>query len=731
MSSAAGTSGSKLRAITGGQEGLGTGRSLHVFVVDDQRTNRRLVSKLASGLRSGVEVHEFEGPQDAVDAAATTTPDLVITDYRMPEMTGAELIRQLRQWHACDQTPMIVVTAYNEQSFRYDALRAGATDFLISPVDHEEFKARAGNLLTLRFQQRILQRRASMLKARLKNRSRLQREELRHSEDKSRLVMNTVPAMVSAFDRSGHCVYINNRQGVFLGVDPEMVTEQPMEAVFDADYAAKHRALNDLVVARNEPIEDIEETLVDAHGVEYFFLTTKAPLNDTADDVSSIVTVSVDISERKKLEERLWHEAHYDALTGLPNRKLLEQQLARWLGTDGNGSPGLAVFYLDLDGFKHINDAYGHGVGDEVLQATAERLSDWAVPCDMLARLGGDEFICVIRDAPETRQVDYLAQNLMDALDEPVKATGLTFQIRGSIGIALRAAATSAPASLLANANAALYRAKAKGRHCWAYYKPELTEQAQRRIQIEAALRHALESDPGQLALALQPVRDLTTSELVAYEALVRWQHPDEGFVPPNEFIPLAEATGLIRVLGAQMLEASGRWMMAHAEPDSRQQIAINISPAEIASSDFEERCRTILARTGLPAHRLELEITENGLMDQDRETLERLESLRRDGITIAIDDFGTGYSSLQYIKALPADRLKMDRAFIAGISRDPDNRAIVAATVAIADHFGLEVVGEGVEDPEDAATLKELGLDRVQGYLYGYPQIVGSFDDA
>jgi len=729
MATATGASESKLRAISGGEEGSGSGRLLNVFVVDDQRTNRRLVSKLASGLRSGVEVHEFEGPQDAVEASATITPDLVITDYRMPEMTGAQLIRQLRQGHACDHTPMIVVTAYNEQSFRYDALRAGATDFLISPVDHEEFKARAGNLLTLRVQQRIMQRRASMLKARLKNRSRLQREELRESEDKFRLVMNTVPAMVSAFDRSGQCVYINNKQGLFLGVDPEMVQEQPMEAIFDADYAAKHRALNDLVMARNEPVEDIEETLVDANGVEYFFLTTKAPLNDTADDVSSVVTISVDISERKKLEDRLWHEAYYDGLTGLPNRKLLEQQLAQWLVPDDDGAPRLAVFYLDLDGFKHINDAYGHGVGDEVLQATAERLSDWAEGCDTLARLGGDEFICVIKDAPKTRQADYLAQNLLDALDEPIKAAGLSFQIRASIGIALSGHTAGGPENLLANANAALYRAKARGRECWAYYKPELTQQAQRRIQIEAALGYALESDPGQLALALQPVRDLATSELVAYEALVRWHHPNEGFVPPGEFIPLAEATGLIRILGAAMLEAGGCWMMAHSEPGSQEQIAINISPAEMASSDFEERCRAILARTGLPAHCLELEITENGLMDQDRETLERLESLRRDGITIAIDDFGTGYSSLQYIKALPADRLKMDRAFIAGISQDPDNRAIVAATVAIADHFGLEVVGEGVEDPEDAATLKELGLDRVQGYLYGYPKIVSYFD--
>ncbi|PWG65735.1 two-component system response regulator [Spiribacter halobius] len=698
---------------------------LHVFVVDDQNTNRKLLAKLAGSLRPAVRVHEFASPLQALDAAATAAPDLVVTDYVMPEMTGAELVRALRAIPECIELPVIVVTAYGDREYRYDALAAGATDFLLSPVDHAEFKARAGNLLVLRRQQRIIRRRAALLEARLSSRTRLQEEELRHSEEKLRLVVNTVPAMVSAIDPQGRCVYINNRQGVFFGVDPEIAAGQPLDRVFDADYAQRHQALNATILQERSGIQDIEERLADTHGREHVFLTTKAPLYSVNDSISSIVTISVDITERKELESSLWNQAHYDALTGLPNRSLLHDRLTHALTRVHREHALLGVFYVDLDGFKDINDAYGHSVGDQVLRASAERLGQRVRAADTLARLGGDELVAVVEGMRSADEADTFASKLLDALRDPLPAAGLRFQLRASIGIALSYDGQESPESILSQADAALYDAKAQGGNQWAYYTPALTARAQRRIQLEGALRHALDQDLAQLGLAVQPIRTLE-GDVLGHEALVRWEHPVDGWVPPHEFLAVAESTGLMSELGRLMLTAATQWAMR----EDAGRIAVNVSPEELAAQGFTATCLGILERTGLPPQRLELEITEGGLMRQDEATLHRLDSLRRRGVSIAIDDFGTGYSSLQYIKALPVDRLKIDRSFIAGLAGDADNRAIVAAALTVAQHFGLEVVAEGVESAADAEALAQIGVREMQGFHCGRPTLVARFSE-
>lgn len=697
---------------------------LHVYVVDDQNTNRKLLAKLAGALRPAVRVRQFACPWEALEAARRSAPDLVVTDYVMPGMNGAELVRALRELPDCTELPVIVVTAYGDREYRYDALAAGATDFLLSPVDHAEFKARAGNLLMLRRQQRIIRRRAALLEARLSNRSRLQEEELRHSEEKLRLVVNTVPAMVSAIDPQGRCVYINNRQGVFFGVDPEMAAGQPLDRVFDADYAQRHQSLNAAILENGTGIQDIEERLVDTDGREHVFLTTKAPLFSVDNTISSIVTVSVDITERKELESSLWNQAHFDALTALPNRSLLNDRLTHALTRVTRSRTMLGVFYVDLDGFKDINDAYGHGVGDEVLRASAERLSKRVRAADTLARLGGDELVAVVEGVSSPDEADAVASKLLDALRDPIPAAGLSFQLRASIGIALSSGGEESPEGILSQADAALYDAKSQGGNQWAYYTPALTARAQRRIHLESALRHALESDPGQLGLAVQPIRNVADEQVLGHEALVRWEHPQEGWIPPYEFLAVAESTGLMGRLGRLVLEAAALWAVRH----SGGRIAVNVSPDELAAEGFTATCRGILERTGLPGDRLELEITEGGLMRQDDATLARLDALRRTGVSIAIDDFGTGYSSLQYIKALPVDRLKIDRSFVAGVADDADNRAIVAAALTVAEHFGLEVVAEGVERAEDARALARIGVREMQGYHCGRPRLVARF---
>lgn len=701
---------------------------LHVFVVDDQKTNRNVVAKLAASLRPSVRVHEFDCPKQALKAVSATIPDLVVTDYKMPGMNGAEFIRSLRQLLGCGEVPAIVVTAYGDREFRYDALDAGATDFLLSPVDHAEFKARAGNLLILRRQQRIIRRRASLLEARLRNRTRVQERALRYSEETFRLIVNTVPAMVTAVDSDGVCVYSNNQQGMFFGVDPDVVAGQPMEHIFDAEYAERHRALNSTIQATGAGIRDVEETLLDTCGTERVFLTTKAPLFSSDNEVTSIVTVSVDITQRKELESSLWSQAHFDVLTSLPNRKLLHDRLTQALTRGKRNGRAVGVFYIDLDGFKHINDAYGHGVGDQVLKAAANRLDQRMRASDTLARLGGDELVAVVEGLDSPDAADDFANKLLAGLHNPISTEGVSFQVRASIGIALSGADSTAPESILAHADAALYVAKTQGGNRWAYYTPELTARAQRRIHLEGALRRALEYDNSQLALAVQPIRDIASWAIVGYEALVRWCHPEEGWMQPKEFLPTAESTGLMNWLGSLVLESAARWAVTTLGKGWTGRVAVNVSPGELASRDFVEKCTAILHSAGLEPRQLELEITEDGLMSHDAEMIRRLEALRAAGVRIAIDDFGTGYSSLQYIKALPADRLKIDRSFIAGVADDPDNQAIVAAAVTVAGHFGLDIVAEGVERVEDARTLERLGLRQIQGYYSGRPYLVGRF---
>lgn len=703
---------------------------LHLFIVDDQKTNRSVLAKLGRRLRAVVQVHEFAAPKDALSTAGTTPPDLVVTDYKMPDMSGGDFVRKLRQLPECGEVPVIVVTAYGDKEYRYDALTAGATDFLLSPVDHAEFTARAENLLTLRRQQRIIRRRASILEARLESRTRLQQEELRDSEEKLQLVVNTVPAMVSAIDRSGACVYINNQQGLFFGVDPETVAGQSIERVFGASYAQCHRRLNAIVEESGNGMQGIEERLPDLAGVEHIFLTTKAPMLSVNNEISTIVTVSVDITERKRLESDLWNHAHFDTLTSLPNRKLLHDRLSQALERCHRSRRRVGVFYLDLDGFKDINDVYGHGVGDMVLRAVARRLSQRIRSADTLARLGGDELVAVVEGLHSTEEAASIASKLLGGFDSPVPANGCSFQLRASVGIALSAREGDTPEDMLSCADAALYEAKAQGGNQWSYYRSELTARAQRRIQLEGALRYALESDRAQLALAVQPIKDAWDWRTLGYEALVRWHHPQEGWITPSEFLPIAEATGLMNWLGELVLEAAARWAVAEPGEQSTRRMAVNVSPNEIASEPFANTCKEILHRTGLRPERLDLEITESRLMCQDEFTIQRLRELRAYGMSIAIDDFGTGYSCLQYLKALPLDRLKIDRSFITGISDDPDSRAIVAATVTVAEHLGLEIVGEGVEWAEDAAALAQIGVRQVQGFYCGRPSLVGFFTD-
>ncbi|TNC07824.1 EAL domain-containing protein [Methylobacterium terricola] len=431
-----------------------------------------------------------------------------------------------------------------------------------------------------------------------------------------------------------------------------------------------------------------------------------------------------DVTERRRAEARIAHMAGHDGLTGLPNRSRLQERLDAALAGRG-ADEAVSVLCLDLDGFKEVNDTYGHPVGDDLLRLVARRLQEAVGATALVARLGGDEF-AVMRCAPShPAGVAALAERIVRLLRQPFEVQGHEVGIGTSIGLALTEDAATTTAELLRRADVALYQAKAAGRNGWRFFDPAMDADLQRRRQLGADLRCALAA--GQLDLHYQPIVAADGAEVRAYEALLRWRHPREGFVSPGEFIPIAEATGQIRRLGAWAL---GRACIDAASWPAGIKVAVNLSPAQFVGDSLVEEVAQALAASGLPAGRLELEITESVLLQDDEATLTVLHRLRALGVSTAMDDFGTGYSSLSYLRRFPFDKIKIDRSFVASLGKGAGEEGasdeIVRATVGLGKALGMIVLAEGVETEAQAALLRAVGCDELQGYLFGRPCPLG-----
>ncbi|GJD61406.1 bifunctional diguanylate cyclase/phosphodiesterase [Methylobacterium frigidaeris] len=431
-----------------------------------------------------------------------------------------------------------------------------------------------------------------------------------------------------------------------------------------------------------------------------------------------------DVTQRRRSEARIAHLASHDALTGLPNRAQLQERLDAALAGRIDDE-AVSVLCLDLDGFKEVNDSYGHPVGDELLRLVARRLQEAVGANALVGRLGGDEF-AVIRCAPShPAGVAALAERIVRLLRRPFEVQGHEVGIGTSIGLATTCETGLTTAELLRRADVALYQAKASGRNGWRLFDPAMDADLQRRRQLGADLRSALAE--GQLDLHYQPIVAADGSGLRAREALLRWRHPRDGFVSPGEFIPIAEATGQIRRLGA--------WALARACADAAAwpadvKVAVNLSPAQFVDDGLVEEVAGALHASGLSPARLELEITESVLLQDDKATLAVLHRLRALGVGTAMDDFGTGYSSLSYLRRFPFDKIKIDRCFVQGLGQGTGEEAgsveIVRATIGLGKALGMTVLAEGVETEAQAAILREAGCDELQGYLFGRPCPVG-----
>jgi diguanylate cyclase (GGDEF)-like protein/PAS domain S-box-containing protein len=434
------------------------------------------------------------------------------------------------------------------------------------------------------------------------------------------------------------------------------------------------------------------------------------------------VGTHIDITERKAAEEQIKQLAFYDPLTQLPNRRLLQERLKHGIDVERRDGKQLALLMLDLDRFKSVNDSMGHLAGDELLQQVAERITSRLREVDMVARLGGDEFIVLLEDIAHPEDAARVAEDIITDLSKPFcMDQGEDIQISASIGISLYPQHGGSPQLLMDHADAALYQAKDAGRGCFAYFSEDLTIAARERIALELRLRKAIEQQ--DLRVFYQPQVDIASGRIVGAEALVRWQDPAEGLIPPIRFIPIAEETGLILAIGEWVLRETCRqgrqWLDAGLPPLN---LAVNVSPHQFRRSDICSLVAKVLSETGFPANQLELEITESGLMENQGNATEILNGLRDQGIRLAIDDFGTGYSSLAYLKHFPLDLLKIDKSFIDDIPHLEDDMEIASSIIAMGHILGFKVLAEGVETPEQLAFLQEKGCDMYQGYIQSRP---------
>ena len=442
-----------------------------------------------------------------------------------------------------------------------------------------------------------------------------------------------------------------------------------------------------------------------------------------ADDgrVQHYVSTFSDISAEKFATERIHRLAHYDATTELPNRVLLQDRLLHAINRAARSGKRLALLFLDLDGFKQINDTYGHAAGDEVLRLVGVRLTSRLRKADIVARVGGDEFAVVLSDVEQGNDVQTICDQLLEVITEPYELSGQESRVTTSIGIAMYPEDGSDVQTLLKHSDAAMYRAKESGKNRYAFYEPEMNQRAEERLQLTRRMHRALEHE--EFGLCYQPQYDLATGRLVGVETLVRWLDGDGNEVPPSRFIPVAEDSGLIVPLGNWILQRACRQAQQWREQElDFGRLSVNISGRQFNEEGLQAAVATALAESGLPGNLLELEITESWVMEGPYRAEQQMRLLHDMGVNLVIDDFGIANSSMAYLKGLPVQKLKIDRSFIRDILSDSDDAAIVSAMIAMGHSLGMRVVAEGVETAEQSAFLRGTGCDEVQGFLFGRP---------
>jgi diguanylate cyclase (GGDEF)-like protein/PAS domain S-box-containing protein len=551
-----------------------------------------------------------------------------------------------------------------------------------------------------------------------------ERERAAHRQLLADKVFENSLEAIAILDPSRHILSVNPAFSDITGLSADAVTGtvfNPVEGEATIDTSIDNATLWQMLTTRGTFAGETSGRR--ANGTCYpRWLTMSTVRDKNTDQPTHFIAIFTDISERKQAEADIQHLAHHDTLTGLANRFSLNVRLDQAINDARRSGQAVAVLFLDLDRFKTINDSLGHHVGDELLVQVGRRLRDGVRESDTVARLGGDEFVVVLQGIGGANDVAHTAAHLFAQLSQPYALESGELHAIPSIGISLFPDDGDSPNGLLRNADAAMYHAKALGRGNFQFYTEELNRAASARFELERSLRLAIGRN--ELEVWYQPLFTAASGTLAGLEALVRWHHPQHGLIAPDRFIDLAEETGLIVELGKWVLREACTQVAGWANQGADTlRLAVNLSVRQLRDTQLPATVAAILTETGLPAERLEFEITESSIMTRPEEAIGMLRALKALGVAIAIDDFGTGYSSLSYLKLFPLDRLKIDRSFIAELEHDPNDAAIVAAAITLAHNLGLLVVAEGVETAGQAERLIGYGCDELQGYHYGRPQ--------
>jgi diguanylate cyclase (GGDEF)-like protein/PAS domain S-box-containing protein len=679
-----------------------------LLIENDQAAADEIRAALAGAGSGSFDVEWVRQLSEGLERLSKRGIAAVLLELSLPDSHGIETFDKL--FTTAPDVPILILGGNVPEALAKEAVGRGAQDYLLpGHLDSYSLPRALRN---------AIERKAV-------------EDALYVEKERALVTLNSIGDAVLSTDISGNITYLNLVAESMTGWHREEATGKPLAEVFRIIDGATRKTDRDpmkMAVEQNRTVGLTANcVLIRRDGFESAIEDSAAPIHDRAGRVIGAVIVFHDVSAARAMSLQMTHSAQHDLVTNLPNRLLLNDRITQSISLARRRNRPIAVIFLDLDRFKYINDSLGHATGDQLLQSVSKRLLAGVRSSDTVSRQGGDEFVILLSEITYPEDAATSARKILLSLNAPHSIGEQDLHIDGSIGISVYPEDGEDAETLIKNADTAMYHAKESGRNNFQFFKAEMNLKSVERQSLEGSLRHALERE--EFLLHYQPKVNLDTGKITGIEALIRWQQPDRGLVPPAQFVPIAEDCGLILPIGRWVLREACRqaraWQDAGLPPTP---IAVNVSAVEFRDKGFVESVRTILSETGLEARYLGLELTEGVLMEDAESTAAVLQELKMMGVHLAVDDFGTGYSSLSYLRQFPIDVLKIDQSFVHQITANPDDSTIVSAVINMGRSLKYRVIAEGVETQEQLAFLQSQHCAEGQGYLFSRPLAADQF---